>query len=152
VASTVPTAGFRRGSLPTIRRRPWTRRLAGAAKSGRVEALDVLVELGARVDAEPYRGTALAWAAFNGRTAAARRLLELGADPNRRGTFGGPTHGEGVTALHLAAQNGHRENVEALLAAGADPAIRDSLHDGPAWGWADFGGHEALAEMLRSEA
>ena len=90
--------------------------LVWAAKSGRIEALDVLVELGARLDADPYRGTALTWAAFNGRTAAVRRLLELGADPNRRGTFGGATHGEGVTALHLAAQTGRREVVEELLA------------------------------------
>jgi ankyrin repeat protein len=126
--------------------------LVWAAKSGRVEALDLLVELGARVDADPYRGTALTWAAVNGRTAAVRRLLELGADPNRRGTFGGPAHGEGVTALHLAAQNGRREAAEALLAGGADPALRDSLHDGPAWGWADFGGHPSLAEHLRGSA
>jgi len=33
--------------------------LVWAAKSDRVEALGVLVELGARVDADPYRGTAL---------------------------------------------------------------------------------------------
>ena len=85
--------------------------LVWAAKSGRVEALDVLAELGARVDADPYRGTALTWAAFNGRTGAVLRLLELGADPNARGTFGGPTHGEGVTPLHLAAQNGRGEAV-----------------------------------------
>ena len=123
--------------------------LVWAAKSGRIEALDVLVELGARLDADPYRGTALTWAAFNGRTAAVRRLLELGADPNRRGTFGGPTHGKGVTALHLAAQNGRRETVEALLAGGADPAIRVALHEGPAWGWAAFGGHPSLAGLLQ---
>ncbi len=123
--------------------------LVWAAKSDRVEALDLLVELGARLDADPYRGTALTWAAANGRVAAIRRLLELGADPNLRGTFGGPTHGEGVTALHLAAQGGHRQAVEALLEGGADPTIQDLLHDGPAWGWADFGGHAALAELLR---
>ena len=62
-----------------------------------------LVDLGARVDADPYRGTALAWAAANGRVAALRKLVELGADPNRQATFGGPSHGEGVTAIHLAA-------------------------------------------------
>ena len=124
--------------------------LVWAAKSGRVEALDVLVELGAGLDADPYRGTALTWSAWNGHTAAVRRLLELGADPNVRGTFGGPTHGEGVTALHLAAQTGHREAAQSLLDGGADPAIRDALHDGSAWGWADFGGHPALAELLQS--
>ena len=80
--------------------------LVWAAKADRVEALRLLVELGARVDADPYRGTALTWAAANGRVEAIRALVELGADPNRRGTFGGPDHGEGVTALHLAAQAG----------------------------------------------
>ena len=37
--------------------------LVWAAKSDRVEVLGPLVELGARVDADPYRGTALTWAA-----------------------------------------------------------------------------------------
>lgn len=125
--------------------------LVWAAKSDRVEALRLLVELGARLDADPYRGTALAWAAANGRVAAIRALLDLGADPNARGTFGGPTHGEGVTALHLAAQGGHLEAAEALLEGGADPAIRDALHEGPAWSWAEFGGHRRVAELLRGQ-
>ena len=123
--------------------------LVWAGKSDRVNVIPLLVELGARVDADPYRGTALAWAGANGRVAAIRTLVDLGADPNRRGTFGGPTHGEGVTALHLAAQAGRREAVETLLELGADPRIRDALHGGPAWGWAEFAGHSALAELLR---
>jgi ankyrin repeat protein len=122
--------------------------LVWAAKSDRAEVLGLLVELGANVEADPYRGTALAWAAVNGRVAAIRELATLGADPNRRGTFGGPDHGEGVTALHLAAQAGRREAVEALLELGADPALHDSLHDGTPAGWAAFGGHEDLAALL----
>jgi ankyrin repeat protein len=122
--------------------------LVWAAKSGRVDAIRQLVELGARVDADPYRGTALTWAATNGRTAAIRTLVELGADPNRRGTFGGPSHGEGVTAIHLAAQSGQREAVLTLLALGADPLILDNLHGGNALGWARVGGHEDLADIL----
>jgi ankyrin repeat protein len=122
--------------------------LVWAAKSDRVEALPALVELGARIDADPYRGTALTWAAANGRTASVHRLIELGADPNARGTFGGPDHGAGVTALHLAAQGGHRATVQVLLELGADATIRDALHDGTAAGWAAFSGHRRLAEML----
>jgi ankyrin repeat protein len=123
--------------------------LVWAAKSGRVEALRVLAELGADVDADPYRGTALTWAAVNGHAGAVRALVrELGADPNRRGTFGGPTHGEGVTALHLAAQDGRRETVAALLELGADPLLVDGLHGGNALGWARFGGHGELADIL----
>jgi ankyrin repeat protein len=125
--------------------------LVWAAKSDRVDVLGLLVELGARVDADPYRGTPLTWAAVNGRVASVRRLVELGADVNRRGTFGGPDHGEGVTALHLAAQAGRREAVRALLELGADPASRDSLHDGTPAGWARHGGHTELAELLEPQ-
>ena len=122
--------------------------LVWAAKSGRVEAVRLLVELGAHVDADPYRGTPLTWAAVNGRVDAVRALVELGADPDQRGTFGGPTHGQGVTAIHLAAQAGRRDAVVALLDAGADPSIRDELHGGHALGWARTGGHGDFADIL----
>ncbi|MGZ4263591.1 MAG: ankyrin repeat domain-containing protein [Solirubrobacteraceae bacterium] len=122
--------------------------LVWAAKSDREQALRLLVELGARVDADPYRGTALTWAAANGRVDSIRTLVQLGADPNQRGTFGGPSHGEGVTAIHLAAQSGQREAVAALLELGADPLIQDKLHGGNALGWARVGGHGQLADIL----
>ena len=122
--------------------------LVWAAKSDCVEAFPVLVGLGARVDADPYRGTALAWAAVNGRVRSVRMLVELGADPNHRGSFGGPSHGEGVTAIHLAAQAGRRDTVVALLDLGADLLIVDRLHGGTALGWARFGGHGELSEVL----
>jgi ankyrin repeat protein len=122
--------------------------LVWAAKADRVEALPLLVELGARVDADPYRGTPLTWASANGRVASIRKLVELGADVNQRGTFGGPDHGEGVTALHLAAQGGRREAVETLLELGADPTIHDALHVSPPSGWASVCGHAELAKRL----
>jgi ankyrin repeat protein len=124
--------------------------LVWAAKADRVEALSLLVELGARVDADPYRGTPLAWAAANGRVAAIRELIALGADPDFQGTFGGPTHGQGVTAIQLAAQSGKRDAVEALLELGADPAIRDAIYDGPASGWAKSGGNDEIAARLEA--
>ena len=122
--------------------------LVWAAKAGRVEAIRLLAELGARVDADVYRGTPLTWAAVNGRTEALRALVELGADPNQRGTFGGPSHGQGVTAIHLAAQSGQREALVVLLSLGADPLIVDELHGGNALGWARAGDHEELADVL----
>ena len=64
-----------------------------------------------------------AWAAAVRRTDAVRALLALGADPSGVSTFGGPTHGEGVTPLHLAAQGGHLDAIRALLEAGADPTL-----------------------------
>jgi ankyrin repeat protein len=108
-----------------------------------------LVEHGADVDADPYRGTALTWAAVNGHAETVAALLGLGADPNGRGTFGGPTHGEGVTALHIAAQNGRDDAIRVLLEGGADATIADALHGGTPDGWADFGGHRQLARRLR---
>jgi ankyrin repeat protein len=122
--------------------------LVWSAKADRIEAIDRLVELGAHVEADPYRGTPLTWAAANGRVEAVRRLVELGADPNRRSTFGGPSHGEGVTALHLAAQSGQEAAVDLLLELGADPGIRDALYDGTAAGWATHGCRPDLAERL----
>lgn len=122
--------------------------LVWAAKSDHVDAIALLVELGARVDSDPYRGTALIWAAAKGRVQAVRALIELGADPNRRGTFGGLDHGQGVTAIHLACQAGERETVLTLLELGADPLIVDELHGGDARGWADYGGHEDLTDLL----
>ena len=122
--------------------------LVWAAKSDREQALRLLVEFGARVDADPYRGTALAWAAANGRVDSIRTLVALGADVDRRGTFGGPSHGEGVTAIHLAAQSGQRDAVVTLLELGADPLIQDKLHGGNALGWARSNGHDGLADVL----
>jgi ankyrin repeat protein len=126
--------------------------LVWAAKADRSEAIALLVELGARIEADVYRGTPLVWAAANGRVDAIRTLLSLGADVNQRATFGGPTHGDGVVALHLAAQGGHTDAVEALLEGGADPTLRDLLHNGPASGWAEFGGHLELAKLLAASA
>jgi ankyrin repeat protein len=124
--------------------------LVWAAKSNRADVLGRLTELGADLDSDPYRGTALIWAAARGHVASIRRLLELGADVDRQATFGGPDHGKGVTALHLAAQNGQMEAVQVLLAAGADPAVPDDIYGGPPAGWAEHGGHRAIAAYLRA--
>ena len=123
--------------------------LVWAARSDRVQVLEPLVARGARLDVDVYRGSALMWAAATGRTAAVRRLVELGADPSGRSSFGGPTHGEGVTPLHLAAQGGHMETVGALLDAGADPTVRDANFDSTPDGWAEYGGHPAVAAAIR---
>lgn len=143
-----PHGGFPAGQPSDDPQEVLDEALVWAAKSDRDEAIRLLVELGAGVDADPYRGTALTWAAANGRVASIRTLIELGADANHRGTFGGPSHGDGVTAIHLAAQSGQREAVVALLELGADPLILDNLHGGNALGWARVGGHEELADVL----
>jgi ankyrin repeat protein len=123
--------------------------LSWAARADRVEALELLVARGARVDADVYRGTALTWAAAQGRVAAVRRLVQLGAEVDQQATFGGPSHGQGVTALQIAAQAGRTGVVQALLELGADPTLRDELYDGTASGWAQAGEHPQLAALLR---
>ena len=126
--------------------------LVWAAKADRVEALAA-----ARRARRTRRGRPLPrHGAHLGGGERPRRLRsgsssELGADPNQRGTFGGPDHGEGVTALHLAAQAGESDAVETLLELGADPTIRDGCHDGDTGGLGRFGGHGELAEQLQAE-
>lgn len=122
--------------------------LTWAARNDRSETIEALVGRGAELEADVYRGTALAWAAACGRVAAIERLLALGADPNRRTSFGGPEHAEDATALHLAAQNGDLAAIEALLAGGADAGLTDALHGGTPAGWAEHGGQAAAVELL----
>jgi ankyrin repeat protein len=122
--------------------------LSWAARSNRAEAVRALVERGARTEADVYRGTPLMWAAAFGRADAVRALLAAGADPSGRATFGGPTHGEGVTPLHLAAQGGHLEAIGLLLEAGADPTLRDDLYNGLPENWAEQGGQKAARRLL----
>jgi ankyrin repeat protein len=143
-----PHSGFPGWAPSSDRQEILDEALAWAARNDRVEALDVLVSRGAGVDADVYRGTALAWAAACGCVAAARRLLTLGADPDARTTFGGPDHGEEATALHLAAQAGRLEVIRALLEAGADPELRDGRHDSMPAGWAEHGGQAAARDLL----
>ncbi len=124
--------------------------LAWAARSDRADILEPLVGLGARLEADVYRGSALSWAAACGRVAAIERLIAIGADPNGRSTFGGPDHSEGSTPLHLAAGGGHEDAVRALLAGGADASLRDALHGGTPGDWAENAcDNEELVALLR---
>ncbi len=126
--------------------------LVWACKSDRIEVLARLVDAGARLDADPYRGTPLIWAAVCNRVGAAKWLLDGGADVNRRATFGGPTHGQGVTALHLATQYGHLPMVKLLVARGADLTLRDDLYHATPVDGARYFGQTAIAEFFRTIA
>jgi ankyrin repeat protein len=122
--------------------------LSWASRNGSLRAIERLHARGADLDADVYRGTPLIWAAFTGQADAVATLLRLGADPDRRGTFGGPRHGAGVTALHLAAQGGNLGVLEALLDAGADPTITDDLYGSTPAGWAEQDGQQTARELL----
>jgi ankyrin repeat protein len=124
--------------------------LVWACKSGRTEVLPRLVRAGARLDADPYRGTPLIWAAVCNRMETAAWLIDHEATVNRRATFGGLSHGQGVTALHMASQNGHLSMVQFLIARGADPWIKDDLYHADAEGAANFFGKTAVRDYLHS--
>lgn len=126
--------------------------LVWACKSGRVEVLGQLVAAGARLDADPYRGTPLIWEAWCNRIEAVTWLLEQGADINRKATFGGLSHGQGVTALHMAAQRGRLAVVQLLVERGADVTIRDDLYHADAAGSADYFGQIEVRDYLRGVA
>jgi len=122
--------------------------LVWACKSNRVEVLPLLTAQGADLNADPYRGAPLFWAVAKSRMEAARWLLDHGAEVNRRATFGGPTHGEGVTALHLAAQNGDGDMVRFLLDRGAGRDIKDALYHSTPRGWAQEFERTEVADLL----
>jgi ankyrin repeat protein len=119
-----------------------------ACRSGRIEVLGYLIKMGADIDGDPYRGTGLTWAAATGKLDTVRWLLDHGARINRRGSFGGPGHGQAITALHIAGQSGQMEAVKLLIERGADMSIRDQLYGGSPIGWTDHGGHAEIRDFL----
>lgn len=124
--------------------------LVWACKSGRTPVLARLVEAGARLNADPYRGTPLVWAAVCNRPETVAWLLEHGADVNQKATFGGLSHGQGITALHMAAQYGHMAVVRLLVERGADRTIKDDLYGATAVGAAKHFGQSEVWEYLRA--
>ncbi len=124
--------------------------LVWACKSNRLAVLERLVKAGARVHADPYRGTPLIWAAVCNRPETVAWLLDHGADINQKATFGGLTHGQGITALHLAAQYGQMPVVRLLVERGADRSVKDDLYKATAEGSAGFFGQKDVRDYLAS--
>ena len=124
--------------------------LVWACKSNRLAVLERLVKAGARVQADPYRGTPLIWAAVCNQPETVAWLLDHGADINQKATFGGLTHGQGITALHLAAQYGHMPVVKLLVERGADRSTKDDLYKATAEGRAGFFGQKEVRDYLAS--
>lgn len=94
--------------------------LEDAAVKGDVTAIRQHIAAGSNLDARNSQSgsTPLIAAAAFGQTAAAKALIEGGADLNVQNKDGG-------TALHAAAFLCHPEIVQALLDAGADKEIRN---------------------------
>jgi ankyrin repeat protein len=126
--------------------------LVWACKSNRVAVLERLVAEGASLNADPYRGTPLIWAAVGNCVETVAWLLDHGADIDQKATFGGATHGQGVTALQMAAQYGYMPVVKLLVERGADLTLKDDLYHATATRMAEYFGQDAVLEYLRSRA
>lgn len=144
-----PHSGFPEWAPSGDRQEVLDEALCWAARCDRAGVLAELVDRGAHLEADVYRGTALTWAAATGAVAAMRELLRLGADVDGRSLFGGETHGHQVTPLHIAGQSGQAEAVRVLLEAGAATDVVDGHGYGTPAGWAEHGGHPEIAMMIR---
>ena len=114
-----------------------------AARSGRHGAMELLLEHGANIDGCPYDATALIHVAGSGPLETLRWLLEHGASSRARGNFP-----RGATALHLACAQGHLEAVKLLQRAGARPGQKDEEFGIDALGYAEWGGHQDIIDLL----
>jgi len=119
--------------------------LLQAAKGGHEILVKLLLDTGkADVNAKDdlFEGTPLSWAAGNGHEGIVKLLLDTGeTDVNTQ---------DNNNPLSVAAEYGHLRIVELLLETGwADINVRDSVHQRTPLEWADFGGHTAIAKLLR---
>src|SRR5262249_30029341 len=96
-------------------------------------------------DRQGLLNNAFVYACMHGHIAAAKLLLEKGAEIN---AIPGGFDFAG-TGLHYAALNGQRAMVEFLLAHGADRHVKDTKVFSTPSGWADHGGHPELRDLLR---
>jgi ankyrin repeat protein len=96
-------------------------------------------------DRQGIINNAFVYACMHGHIEAAKLLLAKGAEMN--------VVPEGFdyagTGLHYAAVNGHRAMVEFLLENGADKTVKDTKVGSTAAGWANYGGHPELRDLLQ---
>lgn len=96
-------------------------------------------------DRQGIINNAFVYACMHGHIDAAQLLLDKGAEIN---TVPGGFDYAG-TGLHYAALNGHRAMVQFLLDHGADKSVKDTKVGSTAAGWAEFGKHPELLDLLR---
>ena len=101
----------------------WTA-LIWAARSGSIDAINVLLDAGADVNlpgptGDNWDATPLQHAILQRQPAVVRLLLDRGADPNRDAA------GRGITPLFLAAGDTDPAILKFLLAHGADPSVEN---------------------------
>jgi ankyrin repeat protein len=91
--------------------------LVAAANSKNIKVVELLLQAGAKVNAEPRHDSALATAALWGQIEIMRLLLANGANPNHRDD-------SNQTALMSAVMSKNAEAVRLLLEAGADMNVK----------------------------
>lgn len=96
-------------------------------------------------DRQAIINNAFVYACMHGHIDAARLLLEKGAEIN---VIPGGFDYAG-TGLHYAALNGHRGMIEFLLDHAADRNVKDTKVGSTAAGWAEYGGHNELRDLLQ---
>jgi ankyrin repeat protein len=96
-------------------------------------------------DRQGIINNAFVYACMHGHIEAAKLLLDKGAEIN---VIPGGFDYAG-TGLHYAALNGHRAMVEFLLNHGADRLVKDTKVGSTAAGWAEYGDHPDLRDLLR---
>jgi ankyrin repeat protein len=96
-------------------------------------------------DRQGIINNAFVYSCMHGHIDAAQLLLDKGAEIN---VIPGGFDYAG-TGLHYAALNGHRSTVEFLLEHGADRNVKDTKVGSTAAGWAEYGGHPDLLDLLR---
>merc|ERR1712192_21742 len=116
------------------------------ADRGREGALDVLISLGAEINARDAKGRTplhVASASAKGRSqlSCVRKLVEAGADTSL-------PDDNGQTALCVAAREGHEECIRHLLKNNADPNICDKGGRSPLY-WTSFHAHIECARILK---
>ena len=140
--------------------------IQAAALHGELEAVNALIERGARIDlpvaaavgriedarrllegaSSEERHLALSVAADFGHTEIVGLLLDAGEDPNRYNPVGGHSH---TTPLHQAAGRGHDEVVRLLVERGARSDLKDILWRATPADWARHAGRTEIEAYLR---
>lgn len=132
-------------ALPFCRksRRAATEKLVDAVLFGNPAAIPQLVRDGANLEVRvtPARHTPLILAAYDGKAAIMRLLLEQGAKVEAKNAYG-------QSALWVAAGNGSVECVRVLIEAGADPNARGGAGDSSVLHWAVAQGQAETARVL----
>lgn len=112
----------------------------GAGKQALLDRVDSWSQ-----DRQGIIDNAFVYACMHGQIEAAKLLLEKGAEINA--VPGGFDYAG--TGLHYAALNGHRAMVQFLLQQGADKNVKDTKVGSTAAGWAEYGGHAEVLDLLR---